>query len=214
MQVILPRWSPDGKHIAFSAFVPGKPWQVYLISAEGGNPEQVTSEEHSEGEPTWSPDGNSIVFGRMPWLETAAPQNIVIFVFDLRTSQISSLPGSQGLFSARWSPDGRYIAALSTDSQTIMLFDLKLQKWSELTHTVAAYPYWSHDSRYVYFHHPGREPALMRVRVQDGKVEQLFSLQIPRVRPWGWFALTPDDSPILMRDVGAREIYALDLKLP
>lgn len=58
----------------------------------------------------------------LAWLETAASTNVVIMVLDLRIHQLSVLPSSQGLFSARWSPNGRYIAALWSDSQAIMLF--------------------------------------------------------------------------------------------
>ena len=35
MQVILPRWSPDKKQIAFTAMLPGRPAQNYLVSANG-----------------------------------------------------------------------------------------------------------------------------------------------------------------------------------
>src|SRR5215510_12506355 len=42
LQASLPRWSPDGKQIAFSARAPGKPWKAYLISAESGSPQQLT----------------------------------------------------------------------------------------------------------------------------------------------------------------------------
>jgi Tol biopolymer transport system component/DNA-binding winged helix-turn-helix (wHTH) protein len=214
MQAVLPRWSPDGRQIAFHAFVPGKSWQIYTIAAEGGNPLQVAPADHSEADPDWSPDGNSLVFGSLPWLEISTPKTAVIYILSLTTRRISILPGSQGLFSPHWSPNGRCIAALSSDSQSIMLFDLRTQKWSELARIVGAYPIWSHDGQYLYFEHPGSQPVLMRVRVQDRKIEQLFSLQMPRFRPWSWFALTPDDVPILMRDVGAQEIYALDLQLP
>jgi len=34
----LPRWSPDGKTIAFSGQAPAQPWRAYLISAEAGSP--------------------------------------------------------------------------------------------------------------------------------------------------------------------------------
>jgi Tol biopolymer transport system component/DNA-binding winged helix-turn-helix (wHTH) protein len=210
MQALYPRWSPDGRQIAFHAFVPGKPWQIYTIPAEGGNPVDIAPEGHSEADPDWSPDGSSLVFGSLPWLETSTPQAVLIYILDFTTHRISYLPGSQGLFSPHWSPDGRYIAALSSDSQRIMLFDFKTQKWSELVHIVAAFPTWSHDGQYVYFQHPGSQPSLVRVRIQDHKLEQLINLKIPRVRPWSWFGLTPDDSPILMREVGAQEIYAID----
>ena len=104
---------------------------------KGATPVEIAPAGHSEADPDWSPDGNSLVFGSLPWLETSTPQAVHIYILDFTTHRISSLPGSQGLFSPHWSPDGRYIAALSSDSQRIMLFDFKTQKWSELVHIVA-----------------------------------------------------------------------------
>src|SRR5262249_25921956 len=64
MDVNLPRWSPDGNRIAFlGQSAVGKPFKIYLISREGGTPEQVIPGNENEGEPSWSPDGHSIAFG-------------------------------------------------------------------------------------------------------------------------------------------------------
>jgi WD40 repeat protein len=60
-----------------------------------------------------------------------------INILDLRTHKVSVVPGSTGLFSPHWSPDGRYIAALSYDGQTLMLFDFKTKKWVELARITA-----------------------------------------------------------------------------
>jgi serine/threonine protein kinase len=38
LRTYLPRWSPDGKQIAFQGKTPDKPWAMYVISAEGGEP--------------------------------------------------------------------------------------------------------------------------------------------------------------------------------
>ena len=53
----------DGQRIAFSARTPGKQWEIYAISAQGGSPEQVIASETEELDPSWSADGNSLVFG-------------------------------------------------------------------------------------------------------------------------------------------------------
>jgi len=91
-----------------------------------------------------------------------------IRVLDLQTRQLSVLPGSYGLWTARWSPDGRYIAALVvpaptlSESPAVRLFDVAAHKWT----TVAEIkninePAWSSDSRYIYFHTEGRDAALI-----------------------------------------------------
>jgi hypothetical protein len=53
------------------------------------------------------------------------------------------------------------------------------------------------------------------VRVSDGKLEKLATLRNIRVTgTYQWTGLTPDDSPLLLRDVGTEEIYALSVDLP
>jgi hypothetical protein len=80
------------------------------------------------------------------------------------------------------------------------------------------YMYWSRDGKYVYFDiHSRTDPAVFRVGVRDPKVERVVSLKDFR-RAWAtwgqWFALAPDDSPLLLRNVGSEEIYALDWEAP
>jgi len=43
LQVASPRWSPDGNQIAFMARLPANLWQIYLVSAGGGSPQQVVA---------------------------------------------------------------------------------------------------------------------------------------------------------------------------
>lgn len=66
MQSFLPRWSPDGKEIAFIARIPPKQWKIYLIPAEGGMPEQLIPGDEAEADPNWSPDGSTILYGLHP----------------------------------------------------------------------------------------------------------------------------------------------------
>jgi len=218
MQANLPRWSPDGKRIAFSAAVPGEPARIYMVAAEGGRPEQLTAEDHYWTDPNWSPDQNSLMFGGEPWLEGNAPGSATIRILDLKTHQVSTLAGSEGLFSPHWSPDGRYVVAMSLDSQKLMLFDFSTQTWAELASSPAAYPNWSHDGSYIYFNNPYiAEPALYRLRISDRKLELVTSLSRERLG-WNiatkWMGLASDDSPLVLRDTGSEEIYALDWEAP
>ena len=117
----------------------------------------------------------------------------------------------------RLSPDDNYVAALSSTDH-LMLFDVKAQKWTELTQTTAIRPAWSHDGKYVYFDSAaGGEPAFYRVRIKDHKLERVTSLKDVKRQHReanSWTGLAPDDSPLALRDISTYEIYALDWQLP
>ena len=217
LQAHLPHWSPDGTQIAFMASQPGQPWKLYLISSQGGTPQPLTKEGVNESDLTWMPDGKSLVFGHMPWLQYANASESGIETLDLKTGKISALPGSEGLFSPRVSPDGRYVAALTADSKKLMLYEFATRKWSPLAQATFAYNSWSHDSRYVYLEDYSRGDDIVRVSVHGGPLQVMQSVKdVPRGSdPWAsWLGLGPDDAPLLMRDQSTQEIYALDVQLP
>jgi Tol biopolymer transport system component/predicted Ser/Thr protein kinase len=209
----LPRWSPDAKHIAFQGFTPAKPWTMYMVAAEGGSLEQMAT---GVGDVGWTADGKSLVYSELPQLvQAGAGGKLAIRLMDLRTRQVSTLPESEGLYSPRASPDGRYIAAIRSGPEVLLVFDLAAQKWIDLTTVGVGFPSWSHDSKYVYFD-TWEGNALYRVRVSDRNLERLASLK--GVRRTGvvfnWSGLAPDDSFLVLRDIGTQEIYALDWEAP
>ena len=59
-----PRWSPDGRWIAFDSRSDDMGnADIYVISAEGGQPRRLTSELSEDVAPSWSRDGKWIYFG-------------------------------------------------------------------------------------------------------------------------------------------------------
>ena len=211
----LPRWSPDGKQIAFMGRKSNTSWRAYLVSPNGGAPRDLVPGAEAGVDPSWSPDGESIALS----LHNPGKTPLGISILDLKTQKVSDLPGAENLYSPRWSPDGKYIAAMTTDSQKLMLFDRATGRWMELaTLTTIGYPSWSHDGQYLYFDTTlTDDPAFFRIRISDRKLERLFSLKAVR-RFWGelgeWTGLAPDDSPLLVRDTSSQEIYALDFQAP
>jgi Tol biopolymer transport system component len=214
----MPRWSPDGRQIAFSGQTQGQPWKLNVVSAEGGSPEQVVPGEGEERDPSWSADGNAIVFG-MGLEATRAFKGDALRILALKTRQVTPVPGSAGLFSARWSPDGRYLLALTADSYALKLYDFAARRWNDLADGPAAYPDWSQDGKYVYFHYAvDRSIPVYRVRIGDRKIERLANLadygRLALGDFGGWTGLGPGDSILFPRDTSVQEIYALDWELP
>jgi Tol biopolymer transport system component len=215
MSVELPRWSPDGKWIAFMGKDEGRRWKVRLVSAEGGLYGPVTSTDAAEGAPTWSPDGSRLAFGGLVDPADRAPGPLVIHIFDLKERRLSVVPGSEGLWTARWSPDGRYIAALTEDSRSLRLFDFRTGKWAKVLALGRIWDLrWSRQGKSLYLNAapPGGEPALFRLKIRSRQAEQLVRLK--ETESAGWLGLAPDDSPLVLRRVNGAEVYALQCQFP
>ena len=94
------------------------------------------------------------------------------------------------LFSPRWSPNGRYVVAMTLNSLQLMLFDFTTQKWTDLADMFAAFPNWSRDGDYVYFNGAqDNDPGYFRIRISDRKLERILS---PKGFPDG--AMEPSDN--------------------
>jgi Tol biopolymer transport system component len=190
------------------------------VPFDGGAPRQVSNGEsgkYGDLDPSWPPDGASLAFGAND-RDPAAGESIQ--VVDLKTSHVSALPGSEGMWSPRWSPDGRFIAGLSgSEFNKLMLYDLRTRKQTQLFDLPSACPSWSWDGEFLFFasgFESGFESDLWvwRVRMRDRKVERVTNLTNIRVAGWGWFAAAPNNSFITARDAGTEEIYALDWEAP
>jgi len=214
-----PRWSPDGTQIAYVDSQLGRPWKAFLISAQGGSPQEVLPENHTQVDPSWSPDGKKLALGRTQ--ETGQTEPLLIQIVDLATRQASTIPGSENLYSPRWSPDGQYLAALSQDSTKLLLFNFKTQKWSDWITEPGGFgfPNWSSEGHYLYYDIAfSDDPTFQRIQVGQTRSELLVDLKALtrfKSRAAGpWSNVAPDGSALFVRDLSTDEIYALDLELP
>ena len=96
------------------AVQPARPLKIYIVSVDGGIPQQMMPGEQSECDPTWSPDGKSLAFDLFG-------EERAVRLLDLQSQRVTALPGSEGLFCPSWSPDGRYIVAQPKDQQKLFL---------------------------------------------------------------------------------------------
>jgi eukaryotic-like serine/threonine-protein kinase len=223
MEVELPQWSPDGKRVAFTGREPGKPWKIYLTSAKGQQAAertpggvQITFGEQADGDATWSPDGNSIAFDG---IGNSGEATHPIEILNLSTHQITTVPASDGMRGARWSPDGKYIVAISSSAGfgPLKLYTFATGEWSLLENAVqATYPTWSQDGKCIYYNE--LYVSAYRVCLDDRKPQSLGNLASAGTLTFGAFGtyigLAPDDSILVSRDIGVDQIYGLDVELP
>jgi len=213
-----PRWRPDSRLVLFSEQQESKN-RIYLVSAEGGAPRSILDEKHLRDSPGWSPDGKSLVFSILDEPRPGHPAENGVYFFELENGRTTKVPDSAGLFAACWSPDGRYLAAVSADSDILKLYDIPRARWSVVaTGKKLTPPVWSPDAKYIYFQDaeaPGQ--SLSRVRLQDSAIESVFSfeplLNSGVVRS-SFLGFAPDGSLLVRASSRVGDLYKLKLDLP
>ena len=178
-----------------------------MTAAGGGQPRQVSEGPDSDNV-SWSADGQRLVYATTPMrLQTV----------DLRTGNHSDVPGSDGLFSPHWSPNGASIAATSNPSGDVMLYQVSSGLWRKVGHGVKlVWPNWTRDGVQL----QGQLGSdVVRVRISDGQISRVASLDGVRqeVLEGGrmWLGVGPDDAPLLLRNTTpVREVYALEIEWP
>ena len=158
---LFPKFSPDGKWIAFTGEYDGNP-DVYLISADGGEPKRLTFHPSNDIVLGWTPDGKNILFRSDRF---SAPPNrfTKLFLVSPQGGPAKPLPVPRGDLTT-FSPDGSRIAYIETAQEfrtwkryrggwslPIAIYDLKKNTYEELPKSTGMdmFPMW-HDNA-IYF---------------------------------------------------------------
>jgi len=216
MQVVLGRWSPDGRVVAFSArSAPDQAWRMYLVDATGGSIRPACPKECRSFDFAWMPDGKKIVFSAPVAIFATEPAYLKLL--DLATGEVTKFPGSEGLESPRVSPDGSTLAALTfAGTQGLLLYRFSEGIWKKVPCPGPGgpdWPSWSRDSQSIWYCNQVRQ-EIMRVRLRDNRHEVMVPLKVEEMTGFvgSWFNVTHDDEPMILRRRDVQQIYALDLK--
>jgi Tol biopolymer transport system component/DNA-binding winged helix-turn-helix (wHTH) protein len=213
LEVFLAQWSPDGQQLVLMARKPGETWQIYTVGATGGAVHVLLADQRNLADPDWSADGKSIVFGRQAELMGKESGPNLIQTLDLATQTVRSLPGSENLFSPRWSPDGQWIIALSLDQTRLVLYDVQHGIWRTLFTGSVADPVWSSDSKSIFFH-ASAEPNSEIMRIPLDGPAQLIADPSKGGLPsdnYRFSGITPDGAPIVEPGIGTGNLYSVSL---
>ncbi|MGB7467902.1 MAG: hypothetical protein WBW58_00915, partial [Candidatus Acidiferrum sp.] len=157
---LFPKFSPDGKWIAFTGEYDGNP-DVYLISAEGGEPKRLTYHPSDDIVLGWTPDGKDILFRSNRFNEPLG-RSTRLYLISPQGGSPRALPVPRGDLTS-FSPDGTKIAYLETSQEfrtwkryrggwslPIAIYDLKKNTYEELPKTAGMdmFPMWHGDSIY------------------------------------------------------------------
>ena len=129
-----PAWSPDGQRIAFASnmfALDGEKarlvFDICVMNADGGDPQRLTNNPHDDRDPSWSPDGQRIVFSARREGHVVHNLDITyeIYVMDADGQNKQRLTDNRNNdWEPSWSPDGQRIAFASDRKGDISNFDI------------------------------------------------------------------------------------------
>jgi Tol biopolymer transport system component len=127
-QAFTPRWSPDGKHVAYSSWQRGGYRDVRIVDTTDGTLQQVTHDRAIDGDPVYSADGRWLFFHS----DRSGVMNI--YAYELSTSRLRQVTNVvNGAYQPEPSPDGKSLAYVgyTHDGYDVFVMSLDESQWLE-----------------------------------------------------------------------------------
>lgn len=206
----LPGPPPEGK-IAFisdpDGVLGGLDQELVVINADGTG-RKFLADVYGGGDPVWSPDGTSLLFGSLVNGDT---QTFIVGVEDAVARQLTDIMGAGMLYA--WSPDGSLIALNGNDRLYVMKADgSDLIQLSDQV-SGAGRPVWSPDGNRIAFEADNNGPSrdLYVIDADGSNLTQLTDLaESISLSRSSW---SPDSDRILftVENAGTRDLYLIDV---
>lgn len=156
-QVGHPSWSPDGKSLVFVSNINGRN-NLWIMTAEGGWPTQLTVSDQRQTQARWSPDGKWIAYAS----DYDGDEQWDIFIVSPKAGQIVNLTHTREISEEdpTWSSSGRYIAYTvkpkTSSSYEIDVYDMVLRDVKHVTTGTPADlsnegPIWTKDEKHIVY---------------------------------------------------------------
>jgi Tol biopolymer transport system component len=150
----LPRWSPDGSHIAFASDRDGQ-YKIHTVRTDGSDLKVLAGLGDNTVYSAWSPDGKRIV-GSTAMTRTHAMHVVSWPPSQTPPEDIPTMIGEDGYFVPQsWSPDGAAIAGHvqargGDEPGGIFLYRFATHDLEKLTDS-GCYPRWLPDNRHLVY---------------------------------------------------------------
>jgi tricorn protease len=201
---VYPRFSPDGKWIAFSSDRQGN-LDVYVVPSEGGMPKQLTFHSADDTVLGWSPDSRTVLFSSQRGEDFMAK----MYVIPLEGGMERGAGPDMGVWGG-FSPDGTKLAINRRAQQywrkyyrgsfqsDVTVMDIASRKFTDLTSFdgMDSWPMWSRDG-HIYFvsdREGGGVTNIWRVSEKGGNAEKVTQFKSGDVR---WPAISADGKTIV-----------------
>ena len=196
-----PRWSPDSRYLA-SEHTKGPPG-IYVMSAEGGLPRQVTADPSAAVLPSWSSDGQWLYFasnrtGRFEvWKVRAEGGRAVQVTKRGGVRAFESADGKFVYYAKVFGGSGLWKVPVNGGEETAVL-DLPPHLWG----------YWALVKDGIYFVdvEVSPRPAVRFVSFDTGRVSHVMDLEEKPIARWPGMAISPDGSWILYTQADHRSV--------